>query len=360
MQAGLDIRGPNNVDASWLSQMFSRIGLDAKVTGVHLQPVGTGQVGECYRLTLQYAGNQGIAPPTLIGKFPASDPNSRRAGITGGDYVREVRFYRDIAPTTMVSAPKCYFADIDDDSCNFLLLLEDLAPARQGDQLAGVSVEQAQLVVDEAARLHAPFWSDPEIAKLDWIKQTPAARHALPAPAAIADAARAFCVRFASALTDAATRACLRYSERVEFYRAIPRKAKTIAHYDFRPDNMMFATREGGRPVTILDWQTLSHAAGADDLAYFLAGALPPASLEQHEPELLDRYLGELQRLGITNYNQAELHRDYTLGGLRLLAVGMGAAMAVTRTERGDRMFVHMVNAAAVHIDRHDALAYLD
>lgn len=357
---GPDIRGPGQIDAGWMTQVLARRGLDATVARVDVRPVGTGQVGDCTRISIEYAGSPGPAPRTMIGKFPAANPDSRRAGVAGGDYLREVRFYRDLAPTTLVSAPKCHLAVMDEETGDFVLLLEDLAPARQGDQLEGVTVDQARLVVDEAARLHAPFWGDPAIAGLDWIKQTPAARHALPPPDAIEHAAQGFCARFSNVLSNETVRACLRYAQRVEVYRALPRKAKTIAHYDFRPDNMMFASPQGGRPVSVLDWQTLSYAAGADDLAYFLAGALPPETLERHESELLERYLSELQLLGVDDYSADDLRDDYVIGAFRLLATGMGAAMAVSRTERGDRMFVQMVNAAAAHIARHDALARLD
>jgi hypothetical protein len=34
--------------------------------------------------------------------------------------------------------------------------------------------------------------------------------------------------------------------------------------------------------------------------------------------------------------------------------------MAVKQTERGDRMFVHMANSAAEHIQDHHALALLE
>ena len=36
--------------------------------------------------------------------------------------------------------------------------MEDVAPARQGDQLTGCSVEHAEMVIDEAVGLHAPTW----------------------------------------------------------------------------------------------------------------------------------------------------------------------------------------------------------
>jgi hypothetical protein len=123
---------------------------------------------------------------------------------------------------------------------------------------------------------------------------------------------------------------------------------------------MMFATASGGRPVTIVDWQTLSFAPGGDDLAYFLAGALPPEQRRAHEGEFLERYLGGLQLLGVEGYALSDLQRDYAAGGFRLLATAMGGSMAVRQTDRGDRMFLQMVNSAAEHIYDHDALALLD
>ncbi|MFC4595712.1 phosphotransferase [Sphingobium tyrosinilyticum] len=355
-----DIRRPEAIDAAWMAQVLKGAGIDAAVASVEAKPIGTGQTGECMRFVIHYADDGAPGPRSLIGKFPSSDPASCRAGMAGGDYVREVRFYRDLALTTDVAAPRCYLAELDADSGAFVLLLEDLSPARQGDQLAGVTLDQARLVVEEAAKLHAPYWGDPRLAEIDWIKQTTRSTTKLPAADVVMKTCEGFTERYAGQLTDHAVTACRRYAERVDHYRAIPRKFKTIAHYDFRPDNMMFATPEGGHAVTVLDWQTLSWAAGADDLAYFLAGALPAETLRAHEPELLQLYLDALISRGVKDYTMADLERDYAIGAFRLLATGMGGAMAVVRTARGDRMFIQMVNAAAQHIRDHCSLAYLD
>ena len=77
------------------------------------------------------------------------------------NYEREVRFYKEIAPTVGIRTPRCYHADWDRDSGLFVLLLEDLAPAQQGDQIDGCTLEQAALALDELAKLHAPRWADP-------------------------------------------------------------------------------------------------------------------------------------------------------------------------------------------------------
>ena len=48
-------------------------------------------------------------------------------------------------------------------SAEFALVLQDMAPARQGDQMAGCTVDEASLALAELARLHAPRWGDPAL-----------------------------------------------------------------------------------------------------------------------------------------------------------------------------------------------------
>ena len=101
-------------------------------------PVGTGQMSGCYRLSLRYSAGDG--PATLIAKLPSPDPaGPRRRRDT---YATEVRFYRDIASTVAVRAPECSCAVASDDGKSFVLLLEDMSPAEQGDQIAGCTLSR--------------------------------------------------------------------------------------------------------------------------------------------------------------------------------------------------------------------------
>jgi aminoglycoside phosphotransferase (APT) family kinase protein len=131
-------------------------------------------------------------------------------------------------------------------------------------------------------------------------------------------------------------------------------------HNDFRPDNMMFATAQGGRPITVLDWQSLALGAGPVDLGYFLAGALPAPTRRAHEAELLARYHQGLSGLGVSGYDVETLRRDYAGGAFRLLMTAFVSSMRVRQTDRGDRMFLQMAHSAADHIHDHQALAFLE
>jgi len=80
------------------------------------------------------------APASVIGKFPAAVPDSRRAGSAHLLYLREVSFYRELAHTLAIHTPRPFVAEIDPETDDFILILEDLAPFRQVDQLAGCSL----------------------------------------------------------------------------------------------------------------------------------------------------------------------------------------------------------------------------
>ena len=62
--------------------------------------------------------------------------------------------------TVAVRAPACSCAVVSDDGRSFVLLLEDMAPAEQGDQIAGCTLEQAHAAVVNLAGLHGPRWCD--------------------------------------------------------------------------------------------------------------------------------------------------------------------------------------------------------
>jgi hypothetical protein len=358
--AAPDIRRPYSVDAAWLSSALESAGIDAVVRDVHIEPVGTGQLGDTVRFRIGYARGGEDAPQTLIGKFAAADPDSRKTAVALGNYVREVKFYQQFATSTLISVPRCYLAKLDEPTHSFVLLLEDLAPAEPGDQLRGVSIEQARLVIDEAAKLHASRWADESLGEMSWIWGTRASPISRVGPERVRATWLGFRERFLGGLSEQVRDVGERFTQRYGEYQALPRGPLCLTHYDFRPDNMMFASPAGGRPVTVLDWQSIAQAPGAVDVAFFLGGALKPKVRREHEPALLARYLEGLRRLGVEDYDEQALQWDYRTGAFRLFMTGFLACMAVRQTPRGDQMFLQMIGAAAEHILDNDALGVLD
>ena len=168
--------GPLQIDPEWMTDALRRADAirGARVVDMTCKPVGNGLVGDSYRFGLTYQEAEPDAPASVIGKFPAADPDSRRAGSAHLLYLREVSFYRELAHTLAINTPRPFVAEIDPETDDFILILEDLTPFRQADQLAGCSLDDARTVMAEAAALHAPRWDDPALQSLDWLVARPA------------------------------------------------------------------------------------------------------------------------------------------------------------------------------------------
>ena len=100
----------------------------------------------------------GDLPATFAIKLPAQDDTVRERVALG--YRSEVEFYTDVAEKVRIPVPRCFFSDISESGADFVLVLADMAPAVQGDQIAGCTQQEAQLAVEALAGLHGPSWCD--------------------------------------------------------------------------------------------------------------------------------------------------------------------------------------------------------
>ena len=356
MVARPDIRPPGEIDAAWLTAVLRQAGVDAVVDRVGARQIGTGQIGDSVRFQLGYAHAPANAPASLVGKFPSAGTESRATGVALGNYLREVRFYQQLAPTARISTPRCWHADVDPQTHDFVLIMEDLAPAEPGDQLRGVTLDQARAVIVEAAKLHASHWDDDGLDALPWVSGSKAAPPSAATNEAVTMLWQAFKARYGPRLAPEWSAVGERLAANFERIGALREGPRCLTHNDFRPDNMMFATAAGGRPLTVLDWQSFAYGVGATDVAYFLAGALAPDVRRAAEPELLALYHATLVAEGVAGYDAEALARDYARGGYLLFLTAFFAAMIVTQTPRGDDMFIQMLSSAAVHMLDHGAL----
>ena len=107
---------------------------------------GTGLLCQLARVTLEYEPGAPAGPRTLVAKLAAEDADIR--GMVGlfRFYEREVRFYEELASSLSIAVPRCHWSAYDQDSGDFVLLLEDLGALRAADQLAPGSADDARLV----------------------------------------------------------------------------------------------------------------------------------------------------------------------------------------------------------------------
>src|SRR5580692_9204352 len=97
---GTGIWRPEQVTPSWLTDVLGRSGVlgGGRVVAFGCEAVGTGQMADSFRLSLQYDRAR-AGPSSVVGKFTAADDTSRSTGIAMRTSEVEVRFYQQVVST---------------------------------------------------------------------------------------------------------------------------------------------------------------------------------------------------------------------------------------------------------------------
>jgi hypothetical protein len=330
---------PKDVTPEWLTDVLVHAGIEATVSDFSMANIGTGQVGQNVRFDLIYSQGQG--PNSLVGKFASDDPVSRQTGIAVNDYLKEVLFYQQLSSKLDVTMPKIYFSAINlEQPDEFVLMMQDLTPAVQGDQLAGCDADQANLALNELAGLAGPLWCDKSLKSLEWLAPPPINDN----PSALWDMlAPGFIERYEPRLAQEHLSLLEKFGQKFAAYSANDTEIFTLVHIDYRLDNMMFG---GPYPVAIVDWSP-SIGSGADDAAYFMGTGMDAEPRQQHERHLLKEYHDRLVAYGIDNYDFNACWLDYRRRSFAGMVMAVIASMIVGQTERGDTMFMTMLRRSA-------------
>ncbi len=347
------IERPSDLTADWLTAAIGA----GPVADFAVERIGTGQMSECYRIRLGYADGATTPgrPASVVLKVAATDPVSRQTGLALGLYEREVRFYGDIAPRLGGPVAPCYHAAVDTSKGVFDLLLGDAGPAVVGDEIAGATIEQARLCVEELGRLHGPLLGDPSLAEAPWLNRESPLNQAM-----IATLYAGFIDRYGDQIAPEHRLVCERLVGAFDGYLAQesqPDRIQGLVHGDYRLDNMLFGAAGADRVLTVVDWQTVSWGPALTDLAYFLGCALPAQDRRDHYDALLRAYheaLGPAAPITLTDVAEGVCRQSFF--GVMMAIV---SSMLVERTERGDRMFMTMLQRHCDHVLDTDALATL-
>ncbi len=347
------VERPADLSAAWLT---SAIGAGT-IADFAVERIGTGQMSECYRVQLTYADGapDSDKPDSVVLKVAATDPMSRQTGMTLGLYEREVRFYRDIAPRLRGPVAPCYHTAFDAASGTFDLLLGDANPAVVGDEIRGATTAQARLAVTELARLQGPLLGDTTLAEAPWLNRDTPVNQAL-----ITALHAGFVDRYGDQIAPQHRMVCERLVGGFDEYladEAVAGRIHGLVHGDYRLDNMLFGAAGADRPLTVVDWQTVTWGPAMTDLAYFLGCALPVTDRRTHYEALLDAYhaaLGPDAPISLADVRDGVRRQSFF--GVMMAIV---SSMLVERTERGDAMFMTMLQRHCEHVLDADALAIL-
>lgn len=361
-------RVAEEVTKEWLECL-----LQETIPGCHplrsfsLEPIGTGQMSRNVRLFLEYEGNEGRAPASLVLKFPSADPLSRATATALRSYETEARFYRTIARRVFLPVPRCYFARLEPETGGFLIVLEDLASAQPGDQLRPLTLREVRAALSSLARIHGATWDHPKIRQQLWLVR-PSEERAQEAAEFFRDAVPEFLSRYGSQLDAEQIEVIEEFTPRFAEWVRLQRPPYALLHGDFRPDNLLFLPiNERRSRAFVVDWQTASFGPPASDVAYLLGGSLEPRDRRRWEWRLLEYYrLCAVRHQGKLPWrapgvrpaiSSVRLQAEYQLFAFSGLVMVVAASILVQRTERGDQMFLTMLRRHVQQIIDVDAFA---
>ncbi len=338
MSAPRLISQPESITAEWLSEVFQHAGINGNVSSFTARSIGTGQVGENVRFELTGSGD---IPKTVVGKFPSTDPISRQTGIDTSNYIREVHFYKHLQSRVSIQTPVVFFTAANSKSHDFVIMMQDLAPGEQGDQLGGCGHSQAHLAITQLAHLHGPLWGDRSIVDDVLISNRRNSADAITELYSLLSPG--FLARYGQRLTDAEKEMVQLVGNNLEAYISSYPGEQTLIHIDYRLDNMMFG---GPYPLAVVDWQSPAFDCALGDVSYFMGTSVIEEERASLEEELVRGYFDTLAAYNVSmDWDKCwHYYRHYAPAGMIMAVI---ASMMVGETERGNAMFMVMAKRSA-------------
>ena len=309
---------PSGLTPNWLTEALRATHLlaeDVAIEALEVRQVGegVGMMSELSRLVPTYSGPAAGAPASFIAKYPSQNPTNRQIAMDFNLYEREVRYFAELDPLTTAVCPTTYLTELDGD--NFIILMEDLADYRVGDQIVGATLEETELAIDELAKLHAAFWE--KVDGIAWIPHVCGSQHARNMQAGTVSGWEQMVSVFGDYLSAPVLAARADIQSSVAPLQAfLDRPPITLAHGDFRMENLLYGTAAEHHPMAIIDWQGPLLGRGMQDVTLLLGQSTQTEVRRRYERALLERYVEGLARLGVRGYDFDEAWQDYRHGQL--------------------------------------------
>lgn len=327
---------PDELTAPWLTDILRASGAVSRagVVGFDIEPMSAekGITGNLVRLHPTYDLPETEAPASLVAKFSGLDAQLREVIHSMGFYEREVRFYRELAAGTPIGTPTCYFADIDMTEGRSLILLEDLAPGRNGSWVAGSSIQELQLAVTEIAKVHAAWWRSPILNEKTWLRMT-----GMMSAAQVQPIFDQTWPSFLEKLFVPPSRQVHQVGELLHRHleavnaQLLETPPRTLIHHDFDADNLFFIDAADALGLSVIDWQMTTGGRPAVDLAWLIGGQCEPQMRRDTEEPLLRLYHSVLLENGVQEYAFEQCWDDYRLAML-MPAARIAVAVGVSQT----------------------------
>ena len=324
-----------NVSAEWVEECIGR----GKLKNINLVPIGegVGMMSSMSIIELEWEGSTNL-PSSLVLKLAAENETNRAVSQQFNLYLKEVSYYKDLAPRTTARSPRVYASEIDEEH-NFFLLMEDVSSYRMGSQVEGATVEECELCIDFLVNLHASFWN--QLNGIIWLPNMSGSDNAKNMALGCEAGWPQLQEIFGKFVPDNIEAKRERYLEAIpSLQKQLDQHPKTLIHGDFRMDNMLFGQAPEHDSLLVVDFQGPLKGNGIHDVGYLLSHSAKTEVRREHERNLIERYSSGLIDAGVKDYSFEKAWNDYRIGVLYSWTVAV--VIAGTMDPANDRGFAWM------------------
>jgi hypothetical protein len=258
-------------------------------------------------------------------------------------YIREVKFFKTLAKEVPFRVSQSYYGEVNEETSQFAMVVEDLGNLRIVDQVVGMSIEDARRAVDGVAGMHAKWWGKADALAADGTTIS------LGDPIYPAVVPMVFAEGWEKCtneikMPDSIMQVGPRFGPAVAgLLASLSRGPNTLAHGDFRADNMMF---DKDNSLVVLDFQLIGTGIGAYDLAYFITQSITADDASKYERELFDRWIDGVLSGGAPKdlVDKKTLWENYRSAALFCLAYPIIASRGMDLTDKRSFELVDCMN----------------
>ncbi|NDH91651.1 MAG: DUF1679 domain-containing protein [Actinobacteria bacterium] len=335
---------PTSIDEVTAKWMSDATGWNVSSLRNEMIGVGVGVASAVYRSHLAGTG----CPASVITKMPAVDPNAAFTSTVLRMYIREVKFFKTLAKDMPFRVSKSYYGEVNEETSQFAMVIEDLGNLRIVDQVKGMTIADARRAVDGLAAMHAKWWGKADALAADGTTIS------LGDPIYPAIVPMVFAEGWEKCtkeikMPDAIMQVGPKFGENVApLLASLAKGPNTLAHGDYRADNMLFAAND---ELVVLDFQLIGTGIGAYDLAYFVTQSISADDASKYERELFDRWIDGLLAGGAPRdlIDKKSLWEHYRSAALFCLAYPIIASRGM---DLSDKRSFELVDCMNTRFDR--------
>ena len=279
---------PGEITNDWLTDVQRESGMlkDAVVINHSANPLAIG-IGSAniVQIILDYDYPEDGALSSMIAKF-VSVRKKPHADKLKDFSDREIKFYQHLDSNSGISIPQCFYAEIDKESGDYLLLMEDMSKCRVGD-LSG-RLEDVKVAIENLAKFHANWWNSKELNEMPWGTLF----------SSVTGKNKGLFETFVDSLFQIKEI----YRNKIpETFRLVADRLQnievsiftddslTLVHGDYHPGNIFFQSNNEGR-FAVFDWEEVHNGCAGQDLVPITTLGLTQEQRELHMNSLVKLY----------------------------------------------------------------------